>query len=317
MSVKDSKGLFANVKITPDATAPGVIKATSPHLNKVAGFVQQLHDKGEAFDRLLAQGEQMVEIAPEHIAPSLIADRFDGSYEEQALQQLVTSMQERGQVVPGLVRPIHGDLPYQIVFGRRRLAAAKKLGVPFKAIVRTVTDDEAIVLQGEENTNRADLTFVEKCVFAQAQQDAGYSRDVTCQSISVDRHRLSDMLKVATTVPRNILISIGSAPEIGRRRWLDFASAWEAAEDAENRVADALKNAEDNRFLAAARALAERSSKPEPRRAETAGLVLATAEFRKSGARLTFTKAVPNEFVEFVGQRLEGLHNEFMKTRKG
>ena len=226
--------------------------------------------------------------------------------------------------MPGLVRPLKdGAKPYQIVFGRRRLAAAAALGIKFRAILRELPDEEAIIRQGEENTNRNDLSFIEKCVFALAQEEAGYRRDTICASLSTKKSHLSEMLKIASALPRAILFAIGPAPEIGRRRWLVFAEAFAARPDAAERISArlALQTAPDTnlRFQVASLALQDKSPEADATAAQTTeikanGFVLATVSYPSSGPRISFTRSVPAEFVDFLNNRMEALHSEFVRT---
>jgi ParB family chromosome partitioning protein len=222
-----------------------------------------------------------------------------------------------------LIRPnkVEGQ-PYQIVFGRRRLAAVKALGLKFRAIVRDLTDEQAIIFQGEENANRNDLSFIEKCTFALSQEQAGYKRDVICASLATGKSHVSEMLRIATAVPREILLAIGPSPEVGRRRWVDFVDAFTAHSDPVARVrqslADGSSASSDERFASALGALKARAAQPK---AETAGseirangFLLATVSYPKSGPRLNFTNAVPASFVDFLNDRMEALHSEFMQS---
>jgi ParB family chromosome partitioning protein len=328
MSRKDSRGMFANVlgQLDQEPIAAAPVKTTSPHLMKVAAGVRQIQEKGEALDRLLRDGDHVVEVDPEEIAPSPILDRFDGAYDTAAIEDISTSMKERGQIVAGLVRPKReGQHRYQIVFGRRRLAAAKALGIKFRTIVRELTDEEAIVFQGEENSNRKDLSFIEKCAFALSQEKAGYRRDVICASLSTGKSHVSEMLRIATSLPLATLHAIGPSPDVGRRRWLDFVDAWAMRSDAEERVRSALAeyrtaDAPGDRFVVALAALkkdASRAGREATAKSDIRanGFVFATVSYPKSGPRLDFTKAVPVSFVEFLNGRMEALHNEFVKQQ--
>lgn len=328
MSRKDSRGMFANVLGNLDQPAPAITpvagRTASPHLMKVAAGVRQIQEKGEALDQLLRDGDHIIDVDPADIAPSAIPDRFDGAYEAAAIETIKDSIRERGQIVPGLVRPLKGgSRPYQIVFGRRRLAAAAALGLKFRAILRELPDDEAIVLQGEENTNRNDLSYIEKCVFALSQEEAGYRRDTICASLSTNKSHLSEMLKIASTVPRGVLLAVGSAPEIGRRRWLLFAEAFQARKDGADRVMeeiDKIPGADSTeRFQVASSALQavtseKSSSRPPQTEIKANGFVLATVSYPSSGAKISFSKSVPTEFVEFLNNRMEALHSEFVRN---
>ncbi|MBL0375368.1 plasmid partitioning protein RepB [Rhizobium sp. KVB221] len=224
MSRKDSKGMFAAVLGQLDNEPRQTMKSASPHLLKVAEGVRQIQERGELADMLLKDGERIVEIDPDKVLPSSIHDRFEGSYDDEAVLEIVESMRERGQIVPGLVRPA-ADRPgyFQIVFGRRRLAAAKTLGVKFKAAVRELSEEQAVIFQGEENTARQDLSFIEKCAFALAQEENGFRRETICASLSTSKSHVSEMIKIVASLPKEIIRAIGKAPGIGRGRWEEFS----------------------------------------------------------------------------------------------
>jgi ParB family chromosome partitioning protein len=327
MSRKDSRGMFANVLGNLDqAQTPNnaPTRSASPHLMKVAAGVREFHEKGEALAQLLKDGDNIIELSPDEISPSPILDRFDGAYDGEAVKELAESMKERGQIVPGLVRPITGgEKPYEIVFGRRRLAAARLLGLKFRAILRKLTDEEAIVFQGEENTNRNDLSFIEKCAFAFSQEEAGYRRETICASLSTGKSHISEMLRLASSIQRDVLMLIGAAPEIGRRRWVAFQEVYAAHGNAADCVKSALlvhrETDTNQRFQIALSALTATDKKQLPNSREAAeikasGFLLATVSYQNSGTKMTFTKSVAPEFIEFLKTRMESLHSEFVQS---
>ncbi|UXM96465.1 plasmid partitioning protein RepB (plasmid) [Bartonella sp. HY329] len=231
MKAKTSKGLFAAVLSKLDEEKDDVsdvqqlARSSSPHLMKVAAGVKEMQARSKLADEVLRTGSQIVEIDPLKIKQSLIKDRLDSDYDDATIGELETSMRERGQIVPGLVRPIAGKVDeFEIVYGRRRLAVAKRLGIAFKAAIRALSDEEAIVFQGEENTARNDLSFIEKCLFAKAQEDAGFKREIICASLSTGKSHISEMIKLARQLPLPLLEIIGKAPSIGRGRWEELAT---------------------------------------------------------------------------------------------
>lgn len=137
---------------------------------------------------------------------------------------LVQSIRAHGQQVPILVRPLV-DHPgrYRIVYGRRRLRALKLAGIPAKALIRTLTDEQAILAQGQENSLRLDPSFIEKAVFVTDLTDGGYDQSVVLDALAIDKPMLSRMTKVARTVPLGVVQYIGAAHGIGRRRWEELA----------------------------------------------------------------------------------------------
>ena len=154
-----------------------------------------------------------------------MADRLE--MDVAAHEQLKASLREYGQQVPVLVRPHpEEEGAYQIVYGRRRVAALRDLGLPVKALIRDLDDEAAVLAQGQENSARRDLSFIERVNFARQMVAAGYDRKVICDALSTDKTLISRMLSVGETVPVAVIERIGAAPGIGRDRWLAFARAW-------------------------------------------------------------------------------------------
>lgn len=170
----------------------------------------------------------VVDLDPSTIEAGGVADRLE--HDEADHARLMTSIRDYGQQVPVLVRP-HPETPgrYQIVYGRRRVLALRDLGQPVKALVRELDDLGAVLAQGQENTARRDLSFIEKANFARQMVEAGYERRIICDALSIDKTVISRMLSITERVPHEVIESIGSAPGIGRDRWLAFAELLAAA----------------------------------------------------------------------------------------
>ncbi|MBC6431640.1 ParB/RepB/Spo0J family partition protein [Nostoc sp. HG1] len=80
----------------------------------------------------------------------------------QAMHELVESIKQHGIIQPILVRP-QKDGRYELVAGERRFQAAKTAQLEFvPAVIREMTDVEAIELALSENLQREDLNPVEE-----------------------------------------------------------------------------------------------------------------------------------------------------------
>ena len=78
------------------------------------------------------------EIDPRVIDEGGIRDRLD---EDAGLDALIASVRDYGQQVPVLLRPNPNDPErYQVVYGRRRVAALRALEQPVKALIRLHTE---------------------------------------------------------------------------------------------------------------------------------------------------------------------------------
>ena len=162
------------------------------------------------------------EIAPHLIDDGGPKDRL--SFADEDVAALAQSIKEFGQQVPIMVRPI-AESPgrYRIVYGRRRLRALALLGQPAKALVRSLSDEDAVLAQGQENSQRLDPSFIEKALFANELADAGYESSVILDALAIDKPMLSRMNKVTRGIPRPVIGFIGPAHGIGRRRWEELS----------------------------------------------------------------------------------------------
>ncbi|EAP78940.1 ParB-like partition protein [Sulfitobacter sp. NAS-14.1] len=144
--------------------------------------------------------------------------------DDESQRKLEESLRTYGQQVPVLVRPHPSQAGrFEIVYGRRRLKALKAIGVPVKAMVRHLDDHALVMAQGQENTARQDLSFVEKASFAAQLDASGHDRQTIADALTIDLPMVSRMLKVGNAFDLTFLRKIGSAPSIGRDRWLTLA----------------------------------------------------------------------------------------------
>ncbi len=91
--------------------------------------------------------------------PTLQPRRY---FDEQALNELVTSIKQHGILQPLLVRPLKGG-KYELVAGERRYRAAQTAGLTeVPVVVRALNENEALQLALIENLQREDLNPVEE-----------------------------------------------------------------------------------------------------------------------------------------------------------
>lgn len=205
----------------------GAVGTSEPNNSPVGMLGQSLTEASERnkradeIEKKLAEGLTIVSLNPEDIDPSFIPDRMPASKEADA--GLIEAIREQGQQVPILVRP-HPEKQgkYQVAFGHRRLRAVTEIGIPVKAVVRSLSDEQLVVAQGQENNERRDLTYIEKSRFAQKLQQR-FPRHVIMAAMSLYKGDLSNMLSVVGRIPDDVIDMIGPAPGVGRRNWLDLA----------------------------------------------------------------------------------------------
>jgi len=170
---------------------------------------------------LFADGETVIEIDPALIDASFVSDRMTVDDEQYA--ELVEAIRVRGQDTPILVRPHPtAEGRYMVVFGHRRLRAAGELNRKVRAVVKTLEDLDHVIAQGQENSARANLSFIEKVIFAQQLSSRGFGRETIQSALSLDYQTLSKMMTIPKSIPPEVIEGIGAAKGIGRDRWLEL-----------------------------------------------------------------------------------------------
>ncbi|MBV8798177.1 MAG: plasmid partitioning protein RepB [Hyphomicrobiales bacterium] len=274
-------------------------------------------DEARALKAQLATGARVVELDPNLVDPSFVRDRL-AEPEGEAFEVFKAGLAADGQQVPILVRPApNAEGRFQAAYGHRRLAALRALGQPVKAIVRELTDEQLIVAQGKENSDRRDLSFIERALFAARLEDRGFSRAALTAALSLQKGNLSTMISVARGVPESLIVAIGPAPKVGRPRWEQLAALvtndagkWRTA------ISDpAFVAAEsDARFDYVLRALVQRPEPPAPDivRGED-GTLLAAVNHGKGRIRLTIESRHVPEFGDWLVAQLPEIYAAFQR----
>ena len=130
-------------------------------------------------EEILRNGQHVVCLDPDLFDPSPIRDRIDND-----VGDLISSIKEHGQRSPILARP-HPTEPgrYQIAFGNRRQQVCQGLGIEVRAIIVDLTDEQMAVAQGQENTARQDLSYIEQARFV-AKLKEKYATSVVVSAIN-------------------------------------------------------------------------------------------------------------------------------------
>lgn len=166
------------------------------------------------------------EIPVDEIRDSRIRDRIDIN---EDLDSLVDSLRENGQQIPILVRIVQGEgASYEIVVGRRRLAATRKLGLPrIKAFVARMDDREAFVAQGIENSARLETSYIERARAAAQGVEAGYEQKDISEFLNISKTLVSFLVQTYQALGEELVLAIGPARGVGRRNWDKLVAAME------------------------------------------------------------------------------------------
>ena len=303
----------------PQHAGSGAVKAMGDTLRKLSADAEI----GRVLKDQLTEGARVLELEPSAIERSFINDRLSDS-DDPDFEALIQSVKANGQLVPILVRP-HPEKEgfFQVAYGHRRLRAAELLQSKVKAVVRYLSDQEMVVAQGKENSERRDLSFIERAMFGLHLEERGFERNVIMAALSIDKTEAAKLLGVARAVPAHVILGIGPAPRIGRPRWIALARLLAQPENEKKAggilAADSFKSlTSDRRFEALFTSLSapkdtvfsnEHWSAPNGRR-------VVTIQKRPSRTTFIFNEHLEPAFGEYVAENLGSLYTQF-KSRGG
>lgn len=283
----------------------------------------QIASAAERAKALIASGAAVVEIPADKLAGSFAQDRLDD--EGADFLVLYQAIKEFGQKSPILVRP-HPDKPdnYQIAYGHRRAKILAKLGRPVRAVVQNLTDEELVVIQGQENSARKDLSYIERGLFALTLEEQGFDRTVIMSALSMEKTQLSRLLSLTKSIPRGVITAIGPAPKAGRPRWNALAERL-IAQKSRSRQDSVLNDPKfleadtDQRFVRLFNALASKKVGGTLDRSvvtAASGQKIATVERTNKSVAVVVDTEGTMEFGEFVAARLVDLFQEFEREKE-
>ncbi len=230
------RGLGALIPAAPQpATAPGAAPALVPDRGvaaaKVAGLVdRRTPEAPSAVDIPVSRetepaassasvpvdGAYFAELELDAITPNPRQPRE--VFDEDALNELITSIKEVGLLQPVVVRQISTDR-FELIMGERRWRACREAGLDrIPAIVRA-TDDEKLLLDALlENLHRAQLNPLEEAAaYDQLLRDFACTHEQLADRIGRSRSQVSNtlrLLKLSAPVQRRVaagVLSFGHA----------------------------------------------------------------------------------------------------------
>lgn len=165
-----------------------------PRLGRgLAALIGDAGDDGAVVER--ARGQRRVPI--EFLRPNPRNPRK--AFDEADLEDLASSIREKGVLQPILARTIPGLADaYEIIAGERRWRAAQRAGLhDVPVILAEVGDREALELAIVENVQRADLNALEEAMgYDQLAGEFGYSQNDLARIIGKSRSHIANTLRL-------------------------------------------------------------------------------------------------------------------------
>ncbi|MBR0560492.1 plasmid partitioning protein RepB [Neokomagataea anthophila] len=319
-----------NKQSTPPTSLSGSYRSSGAlgSVAKSLGSLRQKADEAAELENLLKSGNTVIELSPDLIETSFISDRMRGG--EEAYQQLKEAIKDTGQLSPILVRPHPSkNGMYQTAYGHRRLRACRELGLNIKATVRELSNHDLIIAQGQENSARADLSYIERATFAHRLLEQDYDRTTIMKALSIDKTTLSRMLTVSQNVPPILIEWLGPCPNIGRPRWQELAeniremknkSSWDLLVANNNQSKDEEKFNEILKHIYTENGKSHFEKKPKARESQkintpswksTDQVFTISLEEKKHSTNLVFKAGNKSDFASFVMNAVPSLYDDF------
>ena len=183
--------------VAPKKAAPATKSTAKPTTKSPA---KSTASPAQAVAPAAIAGLTFAELPVRSIAPN--AQQPRQVFDDEALAELVHSIQEVGLMQPIVVRPAKGG-GYELVAGERRLRATKKAGFKtIPALIRETADDQMLRDALLENLHRAALTPLEEAAaYKQLLEDFGGTQDELATRLGRSRPQISNTLRLLNLPP--------------------------------------------------------------------------------------------------------------------
>ncbi|KAA2315444.1 ParB/RepB/Spo0J family partition protein [Pseudooceanicola sediminis] len=153
------------------------------------------HDDGMISAGATRRPDMLVPI--ENVVPN--PDQPRRTFTSSQLEELASSIREKGVIQPLIVRPRPGASgEYEIVAGERRWRAAQMAKLhELPVIVRDFNDIEVLEVAIIENIQRADLNPIEEAAgFKQLMEKFGHTQEKLAQALGKSRSHIANLMRL-------------------------------------------------------------------------------------------------------------------------
>ncbi|MDX8406138.1 MAG: ParB/RepB/Spo0J family partition protein [Mariprofundus sp.] len=163
---------------------------------------------------------QATQVAISKVRPNRYQPRT--CFSEDELTSLTASIRTEGVLMPVLLRPVGEG--YELIAGERRWRAAQAAGlVELPAVIRDVSDLQALELAIIENEQRDDLSAIESAsAYFRLIDEFGCTQQQVAEKVGVSRVQVSNLIrllqlseKIKTMIERKLLTMGQARPLVG------------------------------------------------------------------------------------------------------
>jgi ParB family chromosome partitioning protein len=171
-----------------------------------------------------------VEVNPIRCRVWSLHARLDENLTEENCRTEIESFEKHGQLVPALGRRLRGNPGYEVelIYGARRLFAARHLNQPLLVELREINDRDGIIAMELENRLRRDISPFERGSSYDVWLRNGHfkSQQEIANALQVSPAKISRLLKLAR-LPATLIEAFGDACDICEVWGVELASLLE------------------------------------------------------------------------------------------
>ncbi len=147
----------------------------------------------------IQDGERVEMLSIAEIEPNRYQPRRD--FDQEKLEELAESIRNHGVVQPIIVRPLRPG--YELIAGERRWRAAQLAGLTeIPAVVRSLSDGEAMEIALIENIQRQDLNPIEEArAFQRLIAEFSLTQDEVAKRVARSRPQVTNTLRLLQLSP--------------------------------------------------------------------------------------------------------------------
>jgi ParB family transcriptional regulator, chromosome partitioning protein len=271
-------------------------------------------------------GRLAVELDTTLIDDSPYRDRADWGFEGESFERLVRTIGQEGQLVPIAVRrkPDNGER-YEIIWGHRRVRACRRLGIMVRAVVREVDTRNLALLMDLENTQRENLSTIERArKYRKLIEDGVFAtQNEMAMHFQMSEGHASKLLLVAG-LPDVIVQALGDPGRVSYRQWLRLANGLKSTDalKAAEAAAEAVANGPVSFDAKIAALLDAGQGAPKARESQVlhahdGSVIGAARRSRRGRVSLELEGTVDPVFLDFLLERMASLYADFLRGRDG
>lgn len=199
----------------PTHKSPGKHRATPAGLD----YMNAGKGRAETNRPTSSRGGRIHEFDPAELAMWPLHNRNQKFLTDERVEGLAEQLKAVGQEQPALGRYAPEGSPYRVelIYGARRLAAARMAGMKLLVEIVDVDDQEALRIMEAENSEREDLSHYEAGVHYKRLLDGGQFENQSDLSrvLGISRQKLTRLLKIAQ-IPEHVIEMLGSPYEMSQ-----------------------------------------------------------------------------------------------------